>query len=145
MQEIARFHKLLSDEARLRILWLLFNRRELCVCDITAALGITQSKASRHLAALRVAGLVRDRRAGTWTYYSLLKAAGPGPRAALAALKGQLARDPEAGALLARLASCRGGAGGAIACAPAPTPTPKSTAAARRTAARRPATRKDQM
>ncbi|MBK8167628.1 MAG: metalloregulator ArsR/SmtB family transcription factor [bacterium] len=130
MQEIARFHKLLSDEARLRILWLLFNRRELCVCDITAVLGITQSKASRHLAALRVAGLVRDRRAGTWMYYGLEKPVEPGPRAALAALKNQLARDPEAGALLARLEGCRGGAAGTLACAPG-------------TAARRPATRKD--
>jgi len=139
MQEIARFHKLLSDEARLRILWLLFNRRELCVCDITAALGITQSKASRHLAALRVAGLVQDRREGTWMHYSLRRPAEPGPRAALAALKGQLASDPEAGALLARLEGCRSGAAGAQACAPAPAPT----ATARRTAARRPATRKD--
>ncbi|MBM4131933.1 metalloregulator ArsR/SmtB family transcription factor [bacterium] len=117
MRDIARFHKLLSDEARLRILWLLLNSRELCVCEITAALGITQSKASRHLAALRAAGLVRDRREGTWMHYSLRKPVEPGPRAALNALKGQLARDPEAGALLARLAGCRPGDRGA-ACGP---------------------------
>ncbi len=47
------FVKVLADEARLIMLWLLFNHRELCVCDIMAALEITQSKASRHLAALK--------------------------------------------------------------------------------------------
>jgi DNA-binding transcriptional ArsR family regulator len=44
------------------MLWLLFNHEELCVCDIMEALGITQSKASRHLSTLRHAGLVTDRR-----------------------------------------------------------------------------------
>jgi hypothetical protein len=53
LKETARFFKVLADEARLKMLWLLFNHRELCVCDIMAALEITQSKASRHLAALR--------------------------------------------------------------------------------------------
>lgn len=136
MRDIARFHKLLSDEARLRILWLLLNSRELCVCEITSALGITQSKASRHLAAMRVAGLVRDRRAGTWMYYSLQKPVPPGLRAALAAVKGQLARDPEAGALLARLACCRPDDRGS-ACGPRPA---RSAGPA---ANRRPANRKD--
>jgi ArsR family transcriptional regulator, arsenate/arsenite/antimonite-responsive transcriptional repressor len=71
MRDVARFFKVLSDEARLKILWLLFNHRELCVCDIMGALGITQSKASRHLITMRHAGLVTDRREGTWSYYSL--------------------------------------------------------------------------
>jgi ArsR family transcriptional regulator len=71
MRDVAQFFRVLGDEARLQILWLLCNRRELCVCDIMEALGITQSKASRHLATLRHAGLVVDRRDGTWSYYSL--------------------------------------------------------------------------
>jgi len=71
VRETARFFKVLADEARLKMLWLLFNHRELCVCDIMAALEITQSKASRHLAALRNAGLASDRRDGLWSYYSL--------------------------------------------------------------------------
>ena len=132
MREIAEFHKLLSDEARLRILWLLFHRRELCVCEITAALGITQSKASRHLAALRAGGLVRDRRAGTWAYYALHRPAEPGQRAALAALKAQLAAHPEAAALKASLeSSCAGGV--PAACEPLP------ARAARRPTTTRPA------
>ena len=71
MKEAARFFKALSDESRLKMLWLLLNHRELCVCDIMAVLEITQSKASRHLAALRHAGIVDDRRKGLWSYYSL--------------------------------------------------------------------------
>ena len=57
MKEPAQFFKVLADESRLKMLWLLFNRQELCVCDVMAVLEITQSKASRHLAALRNAGL----------------------------------------------------------------------------------------
>ena len=71
MKETARFFKVLADEARLQMLWLLFNNRELCVCDFMEALEITQSKASRHLAALRNAGLATDRKEGLWSYYSL--------------------------------------------------------------------------
>jgi ArsR family transcriptional regulator len=71
LKETARFFKVLADEARLNMLWLLFNNRELCVCDFMEVLEITQSKASRHLAALRNAGLATDRKEGLWSYYSL--------------------------------------------------------------------------
>lgn len=62
--------KALSDETRLKIVVLLY-RRELCVCQIEAALGISQTKASRHLAILRHAGLLKARRDGLWIYYTL--------------------------------------------------------------------------
>lgn len=62
--------KALSDETRLKIVVLLFNR-ELCVCQIEAALGISQTKASRHLALLRHLGLLKARRDGLWIYYTL--------------------------------------------------------------------------
>lgn len=62
--------KALSDETRLKIILLLHNR-ELCVCQIEAALGISQTKASRHLSILRRAGLLRARREGLWMYYTL--------------------------------------------------------------------------
>ncbi len=61
----------LADEARLRILNLLFESGELCVCDIEATLGFTQTKVSRHMAYLKRAGLVRDRRQGRWILYSI--------------------------------------------------------------------------
>ena len=71
MKETASFFKVLADEARLKMLWLLFHHRELCVCDFIEVLAITQSKASRHLRILYRAGLVTDRREGLWVYYAL--------------------------------------------------------------------------
>lgn len=50
LRDVAQFLKVLADETRIQILWLLFNHPELCVCDIMKALGITQSKASRRRA-----------------------------------------------------------------------------------------------
>ena len=71
MKHEARLFKSLADETRLKILWLLKGQEELCVCDIMRVLGITQSKASRHLRYLYHLGLVSDRREGLWMYYSL--------------------------------------------------------------------------
>jgi len=62
--------KAISDGTRLRIVVLL-HKRELCVCQIEAALGISQTKASRHLAILRRTGLLKARRDGLWVYYTL--------------------------------------------------------------------------
>jgi ArsR family transcriptional regulator len=70
MSDSVQLFKALADETRLRILNLLC-RRELCVCQIVDVLGIGQSKVSRHLAHLRHANLVTDRREGLWMYYSL--------------------------------------------------------------------------
>jgi ArsR family transcriptional regulator len=70
MADSVRLFKALADETRLRILHLL-SRRELCVCQIVGVLKIGQSKASRHLAHLKNAGLVTDRREGLWIHYSL--------------------------------------------------------------------------
>ncbi len=70
---IDRLFKAFADETRLRILHLLTEKEELCVCDIVDILGMGQSKVSRHLAYLRNAGLVMDRKDGLWSYYSLAK------------------------------------------------------------------------
>ena len=67
----ADFLKLLSDPTRLRCLLLLRSEGELCVCELTHALDEIQPKVSRHLATLREAGVVRDRRAGQWIFYRL--------------------------------------------------------------------------
>ena len=71
MDTLAAVFKALSDEARLRILNLLFYSGELCVCDIEEVMGFTQTKVSRHLAYLRKVGLVDDRRQGLWMLYSI--------------------------------------------------------------------------
>lgn len=67
----APFFQLLSDETRLRCLLLMQTQGELCVCELIHALGLIQPKVSRHLATLRDAGVVQDRRQGQWIYYQL--------------------------------------------------------------------------
>jgi ArsR family transcriptional regulator, arsenate/arsenite/antimonite-responsive transcriptional repressor len=65
----AGFHAL-SEPLRLRVLELLRNQ-ELCVCDLSEALGISQSKLSFHLKVLKEAQLLRSRQEGRWMYYSI--------------------------------------------------------------------------
>lgn len=62
--------KCLSDETRLRCLLLLL-KGELCVCDLTRALALSQPKISRHLAFLRACQVVADRRQASWVHYRL--------------------------------------------------------------------------
>ncbi len=61
----------LANEIRLRCLVLLQTQGELCVCELTHALNLSQPMISRHLALLRDSGLVEDRRAGQWIYYQI--------------------------------------------------------------------------
>jgi len=103
MKDVARFFKVLADDARLKMLWLLFNKQELCVCDMMETLGITQSKASRHLATLRHAGLVNDRKVGAWSYYSLRPVENDLERAQLGALRASMAAHPGAAEVLGEL------------------------------------------
>jgi len=64
MRELIKVLKALSDEVRLRILKILQERDELCVCEIMQALDISQTRASRNLGILRNAGIVTGRRGG---------------------------------------------------------------------------------
>ncbi len=66
----SRFFKALADETRLRIVKLL-EVREMCVCEVMVALGLTQPTASHHLGLLENAGLVNDRKEGKWVFYSI--------------------------------------------------------------------------
>jgi ArsR family transcriptional regulator len=73
---VDRMFRAFSDRTRLRILHLLRDG-ELCVCDLVATIGAPQPKVSRHLAYLRRAGLVRARKEGLWSYYTLAPARDP--------------------------------------------------------------------
>ncbi len=66
--EPIKIFKALSEETRLRILWLL-DERELSVNDVVETLNSTQSRISRHLTVLKEAGFLDLRREGTWSYY----------------------------------------------------------------------------
>jgi ArsR family transcriptional regulator len=63
--------KLLADDTRLHLALLLRAQGELCVCELSATLNLSQPKISRHLALLRDSGLLSDRRDGKWIHYRL--------------------------------------------------------------------------
>lgn len=63
--------KCLADETRLKCVLLVREQGELCVCELTWALELSQPKVSRHLAQLRDCGLLNTRRAGQWVYYAI--------------------------------------------------------------------------
>ena len=59
----------LAEPTRLEALRLVWDGREHCVCELMSALGASQSRMSRHMAALKSAGLVTDRRDAQWVRY----------------------------------------------------------------------------
>lgn len=68
----ATLFRTLADETRLRILHLFFAQdRPLCVCELVDAMSLPQYQVSRHLSALKQAGLVRVQKRGTWAYHRL--------------------------------------------------------------------------
>jgi len=70
MKDVVKVFKALSDETRLRILNVLLER-ECCVCEVMQALDISQTRASRHLSLLHTAGLLKLRKDGLWSLYSI--------------------------------------------------------------------------
>lgn len=66
--------KALSDRSRIKIIKML-QAREMCVCELQAALELTQPSVSKHLRVLEEAGLVESRKAGMWVNYRLADAA----------------------------------------------------------------------
>ena len=62
--------KALGHPARLRILALL-RGGELCVCQVTAVLGLAPSTISEHLSVMRRAGFIEERKEGKWVFYAL--------------------------------------------------------------------------
>lgn len=72
MEKFANLLKTLGEPIRLRILRLLLAaQRELCVCEFVDALEVPQYNVSKHLHALRGAGLLTLRKEGRWVYFSL--------------------------------------------------------------------------
>lgn len=70
VEGLAELFTALGDPSRLRIVAAL-SSHELCVCDLAAAVGQTESAVSHHLRQLRILGLVRSRRDGRLVYYAL--------------------------------------------------------------------------
>lgn len=80
-----RLLKALADPLRLQVIEAL-GGGERCVCELTAELGLAQSKLSFHLKVLKEAGLLADRHSGRWVYYQLKPEALEGLRGWLADL-----------------------------------------------------------
>ena len=70
LDQSAGVYRALADEKRLKILRLL-TFREMCVCELTIALDLTQPNLTHHIKKLEHAGLVGHEKRGKWVYYSL--------------------------------------------------------------------------
>ncbi|TFG96368.1 MAG: ArsR family transcriptional regulator [Calditrichales bacterium] len=77
MEPMVIIFRALSDKSRIRIIKML-EIRPLCVCEITAVLGLATSTVSKHLSILREAGLISDKKEGKWVNYELNREQGNG-------------------------------------------------------------------
>lgn len=71
METLSTILSALAEPVRLRVLALMAAEQEACVCELVAGLDEPQPKVSRHLAVLRAAGLVVDRRQAQWVFYAI--------------------------------------------------------------------------
>src|SRR3954467_14372185 len=71
IEEAAELMNLAGNSTRLKLLYLLENMKELCVCDLAEMLGVSVSAVSQHLAKLKAYGLVAPRRDAQTIYYRL--------------------------------------------------------------------------
>jgi ubiquinone/menaquinone biosynthesis C-methylase UbiE/biotin operon repressor len=92
MASTINFLRLLADPTRLRLL-LLLEQEELSVAELQQILGMGQSRISSHLAQLKRAGVVEDRRAGKNVYYGVSENGQDSRRARVAELTRTLARE----------------------------------------------------
>lgn len=73
-EDLAALLRVLADPTRLSMLAALREAdAPVCICDFTAAYGLSQPTISHHMAKLKEAGLVRSRREGVWVHYSLAR------------------------------------------------------------------------
>jgi ArsR family transcriptional regulator len=93
MEQIETFRQL-GDETRLRALALMNDQGELCVCELVAGLGLSQPKISRHLAALRDAGLVEAERKAQWVFYRISRSLAGWQKQVIAAALEGVAGEP---------------------------------------------------
>jgi ArsR family transcriptional regulator len=70
LEELAEFYRLFGDKTRLGIIWAL-SAHELCVCDLCELLQMRQSAVSHQLRTLKLARIVKSRRAGKMIFYAL--------------------------------------------------------------------------
>jgi ArsR family transcriptional regulator len=67
----SQLFKTFSDESRVRILYLLYKNKEMCISDLEQVLDFTQAKTSRHVLYLKNSGLLSYKKMDQWVYYYL--------------------------------------------------------------------------
>lgn len=103
MKAFIRAMKALSDPNRVKIIKML-QGREMCVCEIYAALALAQPTVSKHLKVLEDVDLVTGRKEGLWVYYRLCESpTNEYSQAMLAAMPAWLNEDKDVSQLLTRL------------------------------------------
>lgn len=65
----SQIFKAVSEEARIRILYLIYEKEELCISDLEHILDFTQTKTSRHLTYLKNSGILSVRKQDQWVFY----------------------------------------------------------------------------
>ena len=107
MKGFIRVMKALSDPNRIAIIKML-QHKDMCVCEIQAALKIAQPTVSRHLKVLEDADIVASRKDGMWVDYQLTDGSGsPYVASLLGSLRHWLEDDPRITELIERLPSIR--------------------------------------
>jgi len=71
LKNMTKVLKALADENRIKILYLLNEKKDLCVCEIREIIGLSQPTISSHLKLLENSGLVTYRKDGKWVNYSI--------------------------------------------------------------------------
>jgi len=71
IKNIEKIIKALADKNRLRMVYLLNEKQDLCVCEITDIIGLSQPTISSHLRLLENAGLVESDKDGLWVNYNI--------------------------------------------------------------------------
>jgi len=71
MQELVVLSKALSDINRLKIVTLIQREKELCVCELSDTLRLSQPLISRHLKQLKAANILSSKKAGKWMIYTI--------------------------------------------------------------------------
>lgn len=107
LPQMATLLKACADQTRLRLLNLLAAEGEVCVCHLVDVLGTNQPKVSRHLAYLKRAGLVSDRKDSLWVYYRLSESLAEHARRLLECLNSCCVESPEMQRDVARLCRIR--------------------------------------
>jgi ArsR family transcriptional regulator len=107
MKDFIRVMKALSDPNRIAIIKML-QHKDMCVCELRAALEIAQPTVSRHLRVLEDADIVTSRKDGMWVDYQLTDGSGsPYVASLLGSLRHWLEDDPRITELLDKLPAIR--------------------------------------